>query len=55
MADRTREQIINDFMEGSNMTRPQAEAAAAIELGEIEGDTLEIEAEGKPDDSRAKN
>jgi len=38
-----KEQIIKDLMEGSNFTRPQAEVAAAIEVGEIDGDVIEID------------
>lgn len=38
-----KEKIIQDLMEFSNMTRPQAEVAAAIELGETDGDCIELE------------
>lgn len=37
-----KEKIIQDLMDGSNMTRPQAEVAAAIELGETDGDVIEL-------------
>ncbi len=38
-----KETIIKDLMEGSNYTRQQAEVAAAIELGETNGDIIELD------------
>ena len=38
-----KEKIIQDLMDGSNMTRSQAEVAAAIELGETNGDVIELD------------
>ena len=38
-----KETIIKDLMDGSNYTRAQAEIAAAIELGEVEGDVIELD------------
>ena len=40
--EKRRQQIIEDLMKGSNFTRMEAEVAAAIELGEITGDIIDI-------------
>ncbi|MCW8830557.1 MAG: hypothetical protein OQK32_03445 [Gammaproteobacteria bacterium] len=40
-----KEKIIEDLMKGSNYSREQAEVAAAIELGETDGDLVELEDE----------
>jgi hypothetical protein len=46
----SREERKKQLMEFSNMTESEAEFAVAIELGEIDGDVITVDAEGKPVD-----
>lgn len=49
----TKQQMIERMMTVMGMTRSQAEFAAAIERGEIDGDVIAVDqAEPDPDDER---
>lgn len=43
--DEEREQLVQDMMRSAGMRRDEAVFAVAIELGEIDGDLIEVEGE----------
>lgn len=42
ISDSEREQRIREFMDKWGMTRQEAEFAVAVDLGEIQGDAIEV-------------
>lgn len=46
--DETREDLVIDIMRQMNVPRAQAEAIAAIELGEVDGDLVELPPDADP-------